>query len=353
MKKTIGPWAAALIVMLFASCASNRSGGTAGTTGGTAATGTGAAAAAAAPGGAMPMMAGAAGNMQMPAAVVYRTGAAKIYENVKYAAVSASEVCDIYIPAGAGPFPVLSLVHGGGFAFESQRMALMSSVAVKAVDSGYAVIAIDYRKSNEAVFPAALSDVKGAIRFIKANAAKYGFDRDRVAVWGESAGAYLSVMTALTPDAANLNGDVNDNLDQSSSVKAVVDFYGPIEFYTMDAEYAALGISGTSYSKETSFESKFLGQAIGRDKTAAYKTYWETYKDQLPAGFRLAAWIQAGTGDKNVPYTQSRNLAARLSAIIGTDTVHFGLMDGAAHMDSVFYSDRNLNDIFSFLKKSL
>jgi len=353
MKKTIGLCASVLIVMLFAGCASNSSGGTAGTTGSTAAAGTNAASAAAAPEGAMPMMAGAAGNMQMPAAAVYKTGAAKVYENVKYAAVSASEVCDIYIPAGTGPFPVLALVHGGGFAFESQRMALMSSVAVKAVDSGYAVVAIDYRKSNEAAFPAALSDVKAAIRFIKANAAKYGFDKDRVAVWGESAGAYLSVMTALTPDATNLNGDVKDNLDQSSSVKAVVDFYGPIEFYTMDDEYAALGVSGTSYSKDTSFESKFLGQAIGKDKTATYKTYWETYKDQLPAGFKLSAWIQAGTGDKNVPYTQSKNLAARLSSLIGADTVQFGLIDGAAHMDPAFYTDSNLSDIFSFLKKSL
>ena len=301
------------------------------------------------PDGAMP--AGGPGNMA-PAAV-YKTNAAKVIESIKYATVSDSEVCDIYLPKGNGPFPVLVLVHGGGFAFESNRMTLMSSVAVKAIDNGYAVVAVDYRKSGEASFPGALSDVKAAIRYIKANAKTYSFDSNRIAIWGESAGAYLSVMTALTPTVASLNGDVKDNLNQSPAVNAVVDFYGPIEFYTMDSEYTSLGVSGTSYSKDTSFESKYLGQAIGKDKTATYKTYWETYKSQLPANFKLAAWIQAGTGDKNVPYTQSKNLASRLASVIGSSNVQFNLIDGAVHMDPAFYTDANLSAIFSFLKKSL
>ena len=92
---------------------------------------------------------------------------------------------------------------------------------------------------------------------------------------------------------------MKDNLNQSSAVNAVVDFYGPVEFYTMDSEYTSLGVSGTSYSKDTSFESKYLGQ------------------------------------------------------VIGSSNVQFNLIDGAAHMDPAFYTDANLSAIFSFLKKSL
>ena len=131
-------------------------------------------------------------------------------------------------------------------------------------------------KSSEAVFPAALADVKAAIRFIRAHAEEYGFDENRIAIWGESAGAYLSAMTALTSGVSELDGDISKNLGFPSSVKALVDFYGPIEFYTMDAEFAALGKDGTTYSGENSFESRFLGKAIGSDKDAAYRTYWET-----------------------------------------------------------------------------
>jgi len=284
-------------------------------------------------------------------AEVYKTGAAKVYENVSYATVSKSEVCDIYIPEGDGKFPVLLLVHGGGFAFETQRMSLMESVAKKAIANGYAVVAVDYRKSGEAQFPGALSDVKAAVRFVRANAEKYGFDTERIAIWGESAGAYLSLMTALTPEIAELNGDVSDNAGFSSAVNAFVDFYGPVEFYTMDDEYAALGKSDTNYSTDKSFESRYLGQAIGEDKETTYKTYWETYKEYVPKNIK--AWIQAGTADNNVPYTQGKNFAERLSGVIGSENVKFGLIEGAAHMDAAFYTEDNLNAIFDFLESAL
>ena len=299
-----------------------------------------------------PMNGGASwqpGDAMAPTTEPFATNAAKVFENVAYASQSPAQVCDMYLPSGSGKFPVIALVHGGGFAFQNQKMKVIEPVAKYAVAHGYAVVSVDYRKSGEATFPAALSDVKGAIRFIRAHAGEYGFDADRIAVWGESAGAYLSAMTALTSEAHELDGDVGDNAGVSSAVAALVDFYGPIEFYTMDAEFAALGKNGTTYSDENSFESKFLGKAIGADKKAAYRTYWETYKSSLPSDFALKAWIQAGTGDFAVPCTQSKNLAERLSAVIGSENVHFSTIEGARHMDSAFYTDENLSAVFAFL----
>ena len=267
--------------------------------------------------------------------------------DVAYATTSPAQVCDIYTPEGVEQAPVIVLVHGGGFAFGDQAMTIIQPVIKAAVANGYAVVSVDYRKSGEAAFPAALADVKAAVRFVKANAVEYGFDAEHIAIWGESAGAYLSVMTALTPEAAELNGDVADNGGVSSAVTALVSFYAPVEFWTMDDEYAALGNPDSTFATDSSFESKFLGQAIGADKDKTYTTYWETYADQLPSD--LKAWIQVGNADKSVPYTQSQNLAERLSGYLGAENVQFGILDGAGHEDAAFYTDENLSAIFAWL----
>lgn len=268
---------------------------------------------------------------------------------VPYASNSEAQICDIYLPEGEGNFPVIVLVHGGGFAFGDQAMPIILPVIKAGVENGYAVVSVDYRKSAEAAFPAALSDVKAAVRFVRANAENYGFDPEHIAVWGESAGAYLSLMTALTPDVEELNGDVSDYAEQSSAVNVLVDFYGPVEFYTMDEEYAALGRTDTTYSEDSSFESQFLGQAIGADEEFTYQTYWETYKESLPEDYALKAWIQVGDSDSSVPYTQSENFAERLGTVIGAENMNFGIIEGAEHEDSAFYTDENLADIFTFL----
>lgn len=278
---------------------------------------------------------------------LFDTGAAVVYEAVPYATTSPSQVCDIYLPEGTGPFPVIVLVHGGGFAFQNQRMARIEPVAAAAIARGYAVVSIDYRKSDEANFPGSLADTKAAVRFVRAQADTYGFDTSKIVTWGESAGAYLALMTALTPEVPALDGDVTDNAGVSSAVDAFVDFYGPVEFSTMDAEFQALGKDGTSYGTENSFESRYLGFALSSDKEATYRSYWETYRDQVPSAVK--AWIQAGTADGSVPPTQSANLAERLSALIGADQVHYGTIEGAQHMDDAFYTDENLADVFAFL----
>jgi len=269
--------------------------------------------------------------------------------DVAYAFQSPTQVCDIHMPQGDGPFPVIVLVHGGGFAFGDQKMPIIQPAIEAGTENGYAVVSVDYRKSSEAVFPAALADVKAAVRFVRANAEEYGFDSEHIAIWGESAGAYLSLMTALTPEVPELEGDVTDNSEVSSSVNALVSFYAPVEFYVMDNEYAALGRTDSSFAADDSFESKFLGQNIGLDKEKTYTTYWESYTDKLPADFTLSAWIQAGSGDQRVPYTQSENFASRLKDVIGEENVRFGIIEGADHEDAQFYTDENLSEVFAFL----
>lgn len=270
------------------------------------------------------------------------------YADVAYASNSDSQVCDIYLPEEEGTHPVIIVYHGGGFMFGDQGMEIIQPIIESAVDHGYAVVSADYRKASEDIFPAAVSDAKAVVRFVKANAGEYGFDTEHIAVWGESAGAYLAAMTALTPGVETLDGDVTDNADQDEIVTALVDFYGPIEFYTMDDEYKEMGQDENAVHTKGSFESAFLGMDdMSSDKDVVYASYWESYEDAVPTD--LVAWIQAGTGDVQVPNIQSQNFAERLSAVIGENNVEFSLIEGAGHEDDKFYTDENLDQVFEFL----
>lgn len=270
-------------------------------------------------------------------------GGEKQEESIAYASQSASQVLDVHLPEGDGPFPVIVLAHGGGFMFGDQRMEIIQPVIETGVANGYAVVSVDYRKSSEAAFPAALADVKAAVRYVRANAQRYGFDAEHIAVWGESAGAYLALMTALTPEVASLSGDVEENAEQSCAVTALVDFYGPVRFAAMHEEAAECG-----FEFGGDFECRFAGVTSLEDEGVA-RTWWQSYADQLPEDYALKAWIQAGTADTSVPYTQSEHFAQELSALIGEENVRFGLIEGARHEDAAFYTDENLAEVFAFL----
>ena len=268
------------------------------------------------------------------------------YAAVAYAENSAAQVLDVYLPEGEGPFPVIVLFHGGGFKFGDQAMSIIQPVIKAGTANGYAVVSADYRKSGEAVFPAALADAKAAVRWVRANATEYGFDTEKIAVWGESAGAYLAAMTALTPEISELNGDVTANADVSSAVTALVDFYGPIDFWTMDADSEEVGISANT-GDAGSFESAFLGQAVAQDEQFTRRTWWKTYEEKIPAG--LQVWIQAGDSDQRVPCLQSVHFGEQLAEKLGAGQVKSALIPGADHEDDLFYAEENLADVFAWL----
>lgn len=276
---------------------------------------------------------------------------AALLQDVAYADDSPAQKLDVYLPESAESAPVIVVVHGGGFRFGDENMAILQPL-FKAVERGYAVVSVDYRKSTEAPFPAALADVKAAVRWVRANAALYGFDSDRIAIWGESAGAYLALMTALTPEVAELNGDVDENRDQPSAVQTLVTFYAPVEFWVMDAQAEALGMSA-NFSGDSSFESAFLGQAVGADEAFTYTSWWGSYTDRLPADFALSAWVEVGDGDKRVPYTQSVDLAQGLTELLGEERVRFTVLPGADHEDAAFYTEENLAQVYDFLAGAL
>ena len=123
--------------------------------------------------------------------------------DVPYDDKSPSQVLDIYLPEeGEGPFPAYIFVHGGMFLLgDKQDMQFM--LAIDGVNRGYAVISLEYRRALETKAPAALYDVKAALRFLRAHAAEYRLDPERFALGGDSAGAYYAVFTPVSTMLGN------------------------------------------------------------------------------------------------------------------------------------------------------
>ena len=107
---------------------------------------------------------------------------------------------DIAVPTGAGPFPVVLYLHGGGWSFGSPTSSL--KVAMTFAARGVLCVNLDYRLAPEHPFPAALDDVVAAVDWIVGNIGAYGGDGRRIAVGGDSAGGNLALVAALREDDA-------------------------------------------------------------------------------------------------------------------------------------------------------
>ena len=198
----------------------------------------------------------------------------KSYEKVPYSDASPTDYLDLYVPDSSEPMPLLICVHGGGFVYnDSQsRQAVLMYQYFRA--NGYAVATINYRLADEARFPLPLSDVKAAVRFLRANANQYGYDPDKFAIWGESAGGYLASMAALTEDGEyeDVKFIGEDALDGhvSGKVSALVDFYGILDFDKADSDFGEVGVplwlpklvGGGGNDEESSVVTQFLGRRI-------------------------------------------------------------------------------------------
>ena len=224
---------------------------------------------------------------------------------------------------------------------------------LEGLKSRYAVASVNYRLSREALFPAAINDVKAAIRFLRANAKKYNLNPGKFAVWGGSAGGNLSALAAVSGGVNELYDPTLGNAAVSDKVQAAVDWFGPIYFSTMDAEFAALGTSGQMGATNAinSAESKYLGKLVGTQEaqplveTASPLTYIS--KDAPPM------YIQHGTKDRNIPITQSINFSKKLAEVIGKEKVTFEAIEGAGHGGPQFNSPENAAKIIEFLNKTL
>ncbi|MDP3441980.1 MAG: prolyl oligopeptidase family serine peptidase, partial [Ignavibacteria bacterium] len=178
---------------------------------------------------------------------------------------------------------------------------------------------------------------------------------DKIAVWGDSAGGNLASMVGTTAAVDSLNGDNTENLDYSSSVQAVVDWFGPLDFLKMDEQFEESGISPAfgKTSSETSPESSYIGELITNNPELTQSANPSTYITTMNTETSPSFLIQHGTLDANVPVQQSINFADQLIAAIGENKVNLVLLEGAGHGTSEFNTAENLDLVFNFLDSIL
>jgi acetyl esterase/lipase len=272
--------------------------------------------------------------------------------DVAYAALSPAQKLDIYLPeTGYGPFPVIVSIHGGAF-MGCDKADVQILPMLEGLQRGYAVVAINYRLSGEARFPALVQDAKAAVRWIRANAARFGFDPQRIAAWGGSAGGYQASMLGVTAGVPELEDLSLGNPDQPGDVQAAVVWFGPTDFLKMDEQLTASGmppLAGMEHNDVNSPESLLLGQHITQVPELVQAANPESYIRSTAPPF----FIQHGTRDAVVPVQQSVNFAARLAQAIGAEKVQLELLDGAEHADPAFETRDNVQKVLAFLDKQL
>ncbi|MHA4842821.1 alpha/beta hydrolase fold domain-containing protein [Flavitalea antarctica] len=245
---------------------------------------------------------------------------------------------DIYLPGNVrGKIPLVVFVHGGGWLGNDKYadMGYMKKMVAEIVSRGYALASIDYRFSTQAVFPAQIQDCNRAVSFLCDNAEKYGFDRNRFAVMGFSAGGHLASLMGLSK-----NNDVKDffmpGSNKTFNFKAVVDFYGPSELILFPGN-----------DDVKSPESLLIGATPLARPDLARAASPVTYVDKNDPPFLIIH----GEKDDLVSPKQSMLLSSWLNlsavpneVIIVKDAPHFGVM---------FDSDEIREKVMSFLNKYL
>jgi acetyl esterase/lipase len=223
---------------------------------------------------------------------------------------------DLYLPKDGGVRPLIIHIHGGAFKMGSKEQG----VPVEWLAQGYAVASINYRLSQHAKFPAQIEDCKAAVRWLRAHAPEYRLNPVRFASLGSSAGGHLAAMLGTAGEVKAF--EVGANLDQSSCVQAVVDYFGPTDFLQMDAHRLPTGML---HDPADSPESELIGGAIqeNREKTARANPI--TYVTPGDPPFLICH----GDQDPLVPHHQSVLLEAALKQ--AGVPVTFYTVKGAGH----------------------
>jgi len=271
------------------------------------------------------------------------------FPDIPYTNVSEAQKLDIYLPDEInGKLPVIVSIHGGAFMMGDKRDGQVKPM-LEGIKRGYAVVSVNYRMSGEALFPANIKDIKAAIRWLRANASKYNFDPDRIAIWGGSAGGNLSSLAGTSGDVKELEDLSLGNATFSSRVQAVVDWFGPTNFLKMDEHLRETGNGTPDHSAADSPESKVLGAKITEIPELVKKANPETYITSDDPPF----FIEHGTKDGTVPTQQSTEFYQKLVKVLSPDNVSIQLLEGAGHGGPQFEEPANIDLVFTFLDKQL
>ena len=258
----------------------------------------------------------------------------KVFDDESYSAIDSKMRLDIYLPKGVAKPPLMIWVHGGGMIFGNENTikydegAKLLEVLIK---NGIAVASVNYRLATEVPYPVSGQDVKTAIRYLRVNAAKYGFDPKKFAIGGDSAGAYLSLMAAITGNQKSLFDDPADpNLKTSASVSAVFDLFGNANVLTMTEnkiKYPCQDKTDFAYGSDPKMSIWFGDVTLpeNREKVDSANLYPFLAKNKTLPNF----FIFHGTADCSVSKYDSIELDSKVKALKGKSVLK--LIPGENH----------------------
>lgn len=247
----------------------------------------------------------------------------KAFTNIAYCNESPEQLMDVYLPEQEGVWPVVVLVHGGGFISGSRKVEHFATM-FKIISKGYAVATIDYRLAPNTQFPKQIHDVKAAIRYLRAHADELQVDTSRLVVWGNSAGAYLVAMAGCKGDYPLLQDLSMGNANESAEVDGVIAWYG-----------------GYDYSDVSRIASMMLGDYVNDTEKACTFTYInENYPPIL---------IQHGKKDRLVDWQQSQQLYDVITERCGEGRAILEYFENADHGGPEIKCDDNIDRCVAFL----
>jgi acetyl esterase/lipase len=235
---------------------------------------------------------------------------------------SVTLMIDIYKPTGVTtPTPTVLWIHGGGW--QAGTYNNVPAFLGPLLQQGISIASARYRLSGEAIFPAQVHDVKGAVRFLRANSQTYGLDPLRIGSWGSSAGGHLSALLATSGGVSAAEGTSGGNLAQSSRILAAVDYFGPTDILNMNLDVTNPPGSSINHDAPTSPESRLIGFAGPGEGIGVLRANQDNPSPPFPQKMALVnlanpirhvdagdpvLFIAHGTGDTLVPLRQSTKL---------------------------------------------
>jgi acetyl esterase/lipase len=258
--------------------------------------------------------------------------------DVPYASVDGKAlVLDLYLPAGRERPPLVVYLHGGAW-----RLGDKAEVPPFLAEHGFAVASLNFRSSEEARFPANVHDIKAGLRFLRANADRYGYRAERIAVSGSSSGGHLAALVGVTNGHPELEGAVGGHTDVSSSTQAVVMWVGASNLTTILAQSSAEGL---------------------KIRVPSLQLLLGALPDEVPELARLASpvthvdaddppmLILHGNADQTIPVEQALEMdAAYREAGLAAETI---ILDGVGHAARPFFTGEPVQQVMDFLHRTI
>jgi acetyl esterase/lipase len=228
-------------------------------------------------------------------------------------------------------------IHGGAW-----RSGSKENPPLGLLGYGYALASIDFSLSTEKIFPAQVHEIKAAVRFLRANANKYGFQPGKIIIWGSSSGGHLASLVATTSNHKDLEGNIGNYANTSSSVQGCIDYFGPTNLLTILNQSTPHGLN-VRLPALAILLGKPVEQVTDLAKLASPVFHVDAADPPM--------FIVHGEQDVQVPINQSIELMSAYKS--KKLKIQMEFIPNAGHSDSAYFKKELLDKVDKFLKENV